>query len=249
VGRGRSVVVGVIAGALVACGGPAGLRHRVERGENLYRISMAYGVSPADLARVNNIRNADRIEVGQVLVIPHASRPLPVKVITPEQARDDRPLPRDLPSGPVPFVWPVPDPLVSSDFGPRGASHHDGIDISCPVGTPVRAARGGRVLYSDTLRGYGNLIILEHEGGYATVYAHNQENRAPVGADVRQGQVIALVGETGNSSGPNLHFEIRRDNVARNPLFYLPQGTARALAGTRSAPAADGRADVVEGSL
>ena len=247
-GRGWVAAV-VVTATLVACAGPAGLRHRVARGETLYRISQAYGVSPETLARVNKLKDPTRHEVGQVIVIPHAGRALPVKMITPEQARDDRPLPRDLPSGPTPFVWPVPDPLVSSDFGPRGASHHDGIDISCPVGTPVRAARGGRVLYSDTLRGYGNLIILEHEGGYATVYAHNQENRATVGADVRQGQVIAVVGETGNSSGPNLHFEIRRDNVARNPLFYLPQGTARALADDRSVPAANRRADVVEGSL
>ena len=86
----------------------------------------------------------------------------------------------------------------------------------------MRAARAGRVLYSDTLRGYGNLIILAHDDGYATVYAHNRENRARVGDEVRQGDPIAVVGETGTTAGPNLHFEIRKDNVARNPLFYLP---------------------------
>jgi len=77
------------------------------------------------------------------------------------------------------------------------------------------------VLYSDTLRGYGNLIILEHDGGFATVYAHNRENRADLGAVVRQGQQIATVGETGKTSGPNLHFEIRKDNVARNPIYFF----------------------------
>jgi murein DD-endopeptidase MepM/ murein hydrolase activator NlpD len=242
-------VVVVVAGAAAACGGgPAGLRHRVERGETLYRIGQAYGVSHAELARANRLRDADRIEVGQVLVIPHASRRLPVRMITPERARGDRPAPPDLPAGPVPFVWPVAEPLVSSDFGPRGVSHHDGIDISCPVGTPVRAARGGRVLYSDTLRGYGNLIIVEHEGGYATVYAHNRENRVRVGEAVRQGEVIAFVGETGKTSGPNLHFEIRQDNVARNPLYFLPPGPMRTLAGRR-VPRADDRADVIDGSL
>jgi lipoprotein NlpD len=154
------------------------------------------------------------------------------------RARADRPAPAELPAGPSPFLWPVPRGVLSSDFGRRGASHHDGIDISSPEGTPVLAARAGRVLYSDRLRGYGNLIVLEHEQGYATVYAHNRENRVRAGAFVRQGEVIASVGRSGRTTGPNLHFEIRRDNVARNPLFYL---SARAV---RNGPVR--RADVVE---
>jgi lipoprotein NlpD len=218
-GREWGAIAGVM--VLVGCTRPAGLRHRVEYGENLYRLGKAYGVPYRELARVNGITNPDRIEVGEVIVIPHATRDLPVGVITPERARDDRPVPGELPSGPAPFVWPVTG-VVDSGFGPRGATHHDGIDIVCPAGTPVRAARAGRVLYSDTLRGYGNLIILEHDDGYATVYAHNLENRARVGDQIRQGDYIAAVGESGTTAGPNLHFEIRKDNVARNPLFYLP---------------------------
>jgi murein DD-endopeptidase MepM/ murein hydrolase activator NlpD len=131
---------------------------------------------------------------------------------------------------------------VSSEFGPRGSTHHDGIDIRSPEGTPVRASRAGRVLFSDRLRGYGNLVILEHEGGYATVYAHNRENRAAVGARVRQGDVIGEVGQTGKTSGPNLHFEIRKDNVARNPRFFLPNTRTAALPERR----AQAERDVVE---
>jgi lipoprotein NlpD len=231
------IVIAVVAG--VGCAGPAGLRHRVERGETLYRLGKAYGVSYQELARANGITNADRIEVGQVIVIPHASRELPVGVITPERAFADRPGAGELPAGAAPFAWPV-DGAVSSDFGARGASQHDGIDISTPPGAVVHAARAGRVLYSDSLRGYGNLIIVSHDGGYATVYAHNRENRARVGDVVRQGDAIAVVGETGTTAGPNLHFEIRKDNVARNPLFYLP---ARA-----DVRAAASRPDVVEGA-
>jgi len=237
---GRGWMVAAACGCAAACAGPAGLRHRVERGETLYRIGKAYGVSYQELARANHITDAGRIEIGQLIVIPHASRELPVRVITPERARPDRPAPLELPAGPSPFIWPVPEGLrvVSSHFGPRGASHHDGIDISSPEGTPVRAARAGRILYSDRLRGYGNLVIVEHDDGYATVYAHNRENRAHAGDAVRQGDLIAAVGETGKASGPNLHFEIRKDNVARNPLFYLPTRGA-SLAAAR-------RADVVE---
>jgi len=232
------VAVVTVAVALAACGGPAGVRHLVERGESLYRIGQAYGVSPETLARVNGIKDADRIEVGQTIVIPHAHRQLPVGVITPERARDDRPAPPELPRGASPFVWPVEAGVLSSSFGPRGDSHHDGIDISTPEGTPVRAARAGRVLYSDRLRGYGNLVIIAHDEGYATVYAHNRENRRRAGEDVRQGDVIGVVGSTGKTSGPNLHFEIRKDNVARNPLFYLPPLPA--------GRAASGHVDVVQ---
>jgi len=233
---GGLAVVAVMTVAAGCGGGPAGLRHRVERGETLYRIGKAYGVSDAELARLNGIRDPGRIEVGQVIVIPNATHRLPVQVITPERARADKPAPRELPAGAEAFVWPVQGGVVSSDFGPRGATHHDGIDISCPVGTPVHAARAGRVLYSDGLRGYGNLIIMEHGDGYATVYAHNQANRVRAGDVVHQGDVIASVGESGKTSGANLHFEVRKDNIARNPVFFLPPLPARRLDVVEKAP-------------
>src|SRR4029077_8074643 len=154
--------------------------------ETLYRIGQAYGVPSETLAHLNGIKDKDRIEVGQLIVIPHARRELPVGVITPERARDDRPAPPELPRGASPFLWPVESGVLTSPFGRRGDTHHDGIDISTPEGTPVRAARAGRVLYSDRLRGYGNLVIVAHDDGYATVYAHNRENRASAGATVRQ---------------------------------------------------------------
>jgi murein DD-endopeptidase MepM/ murein hydrolase activator NlpD len=150
-------------------------------------------------------------------------------MITPERARDDRPAPPELPRGPSPFVWPVQAGVLSSRFGPRGETHHDGIDISSPEGTPVRAARAGRVLYSDRLRGYGNLVILEHDDGYATVYAHNRGNRTRAGVAVRQGDVIGEVGRSGKTSGPNLHFEIARTTWRGTPL--LPPRASRAEGG------------------
>ena len=214
-------LVAAFALLLVAGCTPTVLRHRVRPGENLFRIGKAYGVSYQELARRNHITDPDRIDVGAIVVIPHATRELPVDLITPEQARADQPLARELPSGPTPFIWPVTG-AIASPFGPRGDGHHDGIDISCPEGTPVRAARGGRVLYADTLRGYGNLVIVAHDQGYATVYAHNRTNRVKAGDVVRQGDVVAVAGETGKTEGPNLHFEVRQQNVARNPLFYLP---------------------------
>jgi lipoprotein NlpD len=215
----------VLAAGVAACGAPAGLRHEVARGETLYRISKAYDVPVEELARANNIADPARIEVGQILVIPHVTREVPVNVVTPEGARAERPAVPELPVG-QPFIWPLSSRTVVSGFGPRGATHHDGVDIACEPGTPIHAARSGRVLYSDTLRGYGNIVIIEHDGGYATVYAHNQENGTVTGAMVRQGDVIASCGESGETAAPTLHFEVRKDNVARNPLFYLPSPPA-----------------------
>lgn len=120
------------------------------------------------------------------------------------------------------FVWPIPG-VVTSGFGPRGRSHHDGIDIGGQTGDPVHASRGGTVVFSDRLRGYGKVIIVEHDDGFSTVYAHHSENIAQRGERVRQGQTIARVGETGRATRPHLHFEIRVHDVARNPRKYLPR--------------------------
>jgi murein DD-endopeptidase MepM/ murein hydrolase activator NlpD len=219
-GRPRfGVTVAVVVSAVVACGPKGALRHTVAPGDSLYRIGLAYGVDYRELARVNDLGDPDRLEVGQTLLIPDASRALPVEVITPV-ARSDR-RPRALPSG-LRFLWPLEVGRVTSRFGPRRDVHHDGIDISAPHGTPVRAAAAGRVLYSDRLRGYGNIVILDHGDGFATVYAHNTRNQVSAGERIGVGQVIASVGETGQTSGPHLHFEVREDNVARDPLAYLP---------------------------
>jgi murein DD-endopeptidase MepM/ murein hydrolase activator NlpD len=119
------------------------------------------------------------------------------------------------------FVWPVSG-LVASGYGPRGDGHHDGIDIMAELGSPIAAARAGRVIFSDKLSGYGNVIIVEHADGFTTVYAHNQRNLVRKGTTVALGAEIALVGRTGRAEGTHLHFEIRRHNVARDPIEYLP---------------------------
>ena len=119
------------------------------------------------------------------------------------------------------FVWPVRG-KITARFDSRHDTLNDGIDIAAPSGTPVLATAAGQVIYSDHLRGYGNLIIVRHHGGFASVYAHNRRNLVRPGQKVARRQVIAEVGDTGRVTSPHLHFEIRRNNVARNPLSYLP---------------------------
>jgi murein DD-endopeptidase MepM/ murein hydrolase activator NlpD len=112
---------------------------------------------------------------------------------------------------------------VSSLFGARGRDHHAGIDILAREGTQVLAAEAGRVIESDGgLGDYGNVVIVKHAGRYATVYAHNRRNLVRRGEFVEKGQPIAQVGDSGNASAPHLHFEIRRDRLAQDPLLYLP---------------------------
>jgi murein DD-endopeptidase MepM/ murein hydrolase activator NlpD len=121
------------------------------------------------------------------------------------------------------FLWPVPHFYkVSSNFGPRGRKHHDGIDIPAPKGTPVISVDEGVVIYSDNgIRGYGNMIVIAHGGDIFTVYAHNKSNKVDKGDKVKKGELIAEVGNTGRSTGPHLHFEIRVKNKVRNPAQYL----------------------------
>jgi lipoprotein NlpD len=199
---------------------PQGTYHVVTPGETLFRIGKAYGVTYQELARVNGIKDAGQIKVGQRIFIPGATRPLPVETITPAEPAPAAPV---LPEpGFETFLWPV-NGTVNSAFGPRGSSFHDGIDIAAPEGTPILAIEAGEVIYSDQLRGYGNMVILRHPGGIVSVYAHNESNLVREGQSVVRGEVVARVGSTGRVSGPHLHFEIRRNNAAQDPLRYLPQ--------------------------
>lgn len=120
------------------------------------------------------------------------------------------------------FIWPVPSSKkVSSFFGKRDGRHHDGIDIPAVTGTHIIASASGVVTISSRMKGYGRIIVVKHDDGYHTVYAHNSKNFVKKGQKVSQGEVIAKVGSTGRSTGPHLHFEIRRKNRVRNPKFYL----------------------------
>ena len=201
---------------------PGGIYHVVKSGENLFRIGKAYDLPYQELARLNRIDDPHQIRVGQRIFIPAATRQLPVEIITPIQASLERPrTPEPAEKCREGFLWPVAG-KITSKFGPRSETFHDGIDISATEGSPIRAIEAGEVIYSDQLRGYGNIIIIRHSGGFVSVYAHNQSNLVREGQKVAQGEVVGEVGSTGRVSAPHLHFEIRKDNVARDPLYYLP---------------------------
>jgi murein DD-endopeptidase MepM/ murein hydrolase activator NlpD len=118
------------------------------------------------------------------------------------------------------FIWPVNGPVVSG-FGTRWGRLHEGIDITASTGTPIWAAAAGTVIHAGWLGGYGNLVVVDHGNGLATAYAHASAILVAVGQQVAQGETVSLVGSTGNSSGPHLHFEVRVNGIAVDPLLYL----------------------------
>jgi len=118
------------------------------------------------------------------------------------------------------LIWPV-DGIVVSGFGMRWGRMHEGIDVTASTGTPVRAAAAGTIIHAGWLGGYGNLVVVDHGNGLATAYAHASAILVVVGQQVGQGEMVSLVGSTGNSSGPHLHFEVRVNGVAVDPLLYL----------------------------
>ncbi len=200
-----------------------GIYHVVQPGENLYRIGKAYDVAVDELARINNIRDPSLIHAGQRIFIPGGARQLPVATITPAEAAPASRGPAEPPGAALDdFIAPISG-SINSPFGPRNGSFHDGVDIGAPEGTPILAVADGEVVYSSQLRGYGNLVIVRHAAGIVSVYAHNQANLVREGQKIERGEVIARVGSTGRVTGPHLHFEIRKNNAAQDPLLYMPQ--------------------------
>jgi murein DD-endopeptidase MepM/ murein hydrolase activator NlpD len=203
-----------------------GVVHTVRRGENVFRIAGYYQVSVSAILEANRIRHERSLQIGERLWIPEARRSPPgFALIPPPESPGEvrRRAPRGaIPDGGLSFSWPLRGRL-SGLFGTRKGRRHEGIDLAAKPGTLIRAAASGRVIYSGNgLGAYGNVVIVRHSKRYVSVYAHNRKNRVRKGAFVDKGEVIAEVGKTGNATGPHLHFEIRRDDHARDPLDFLP---------------------------
>ena len=206
-----------------------GKYHVVRRGENLYRISLRYGVSITALKRLNHITDERDIKVGTKLVIPGRGAIAATPKRAPKHAKKTRRAHRHVtrkytPRSSVRFKWPLKKVDISSRFGIRSNRKHDGIDLRAPKGTPIMASARGKVIFSGSgPTGYGNMIILKHSKRAITIYAHNKRNLAREGQVVKQGQLIAYVGRTGRATGYHLHFEIRINRKPVNPERYLPK--------------------------
>jgi murein DD-endopeptidase MepM/ murein hydrolase activator NlpD len=124
----------------------------------------------------------------------------------------------------VPRGWPVPYDIavITSPFGaPRGRSRHEGLDLSAPKGTKVRATADGRVTYAGRSGDYGRLVVVEHGGGYQTRYAHLKSIEVKKGKKLKRGAVVGTVGKSGDATGFHLHYEVRLQGTPVNPMSYL----------------------------
>jgi murein DD-endopeptidase MepM/ murein hydrolase activator NlpD len=211
------------------------------------RIGQRLVVPENDATRTEAARTA-RGPV-ETAALPPPAAPAPAPTPAPSQAAPPPQVPTAAPASPPPaaanppapapetaapvaagrMIWPVRG-VVVSEFGPKaGGLQNDGINIAAPRGTAFRAAENGVVIYAgNELRGFGNLLLLRHEGGIVTAYAHADELLVQRGDQVRRGQTIGRVGSSGNVTGPQLHFEVRRGTRAVNPMEFLGAQSAAA---------------------
>ncbi len=197
-------------------------RHTVKRGETLERISHRYQIGKSRLSALNKNKPSAMEDLSRFF--PSQSRQTQLNLAPPRgplKARFSYQVERATYIRPLPFLWPVSG-RVTSPFGYRWGKHHNGIDISARKGTPIKSVRAGRVIHSQKVSGYGNLVIIYHGSGVSSVYAHASKRLVKKGMTVKAGQKIALVGSSGKSTGPHLHFEIRKYKEPKNPLHYLP---------------------------
>jgi lipoprotein NlpD len=213
--------------ALAACAGQERRpsipeQHVVRRGETLYSISMRYGLDYRDVARWNGIGRDYLIHPGQRLRLDPPSRG---RVAAAERPPPAAPRSRDAPTDPAhrppAWRWPVAGGRVMGNI--RQPSGGVGLRIDGELNQPVLAAADGRVVYTgDALRGYGQLIIINHVRGWLSAYGHNALLHVQEGDDVRAGQTIAAMG-LGPARQPMLYFEIRFDGRPLDPLAHLPR--------------------------
>ena len=200
---------------------PVGIYHTVRSGETLWRICKAYNAGIQDVAELNNIQDPSKIKAGDRIFIPGATKALQLYPVAPAGRAVREPEPRIVRETGL-FCWPVQGRVVQ-EYGITQNQKNDGISIQAPAGAPVVAAAAGTVAFADFLRGYGNTIIINHSDRFVTVYAQVHKISVRQGQHVRQNEKIAQVAAAQADGLPQLHFQIRKDNKPRNPMFYLPR--------------------------
>jgi len=213
--------------------------HDVVRGDTLFGIARRYGVTVAAVVAANRLPSDHvKLRPGQRLVIPPASAAVadkaPTRARTGRLARDASPRAAGL-RAPTDFFLAIPDFAdaltsfawpkegeVTSPFGRRRLGWHRGIDIRGERGEPIAAAAAGVVVVSGVEPRYGRVVKIEHEYGFTTVYAHNDDNLVQVGDWVVAGQRVGSLGRSGRATNYHVHFEIRREGRVYNPLYMLP---------------------------
>lgn len=202
-----------------------GVLHTVKKGDTVSKIARLYNAKETNIVSENKLqKDGSDIVIGEELIVPEGEKPAPIPVpranrIAPSFSQVSAPPPSpDLPAGSG-YLWPSASRIITQYFGWR----HDGLDIAGKIGTPIYAAQAGTVTRAQCgwNGGYGCYIIVDHGNRLSTLYGHNSVLYVQVGAAVNQGDTIALMGSTGNSTGPHVHFEVRINQKRTNPLQYV----------------------------
>lgn len=187
--------------------------YRVKSGDTLWSIAKKQGSTIQDIVLANNLADPDRLAVGEVLMVPATA--------TAAGKADSQYKPASAAGrGVVRFTWPIHG-AITSYYGMRDGAMHYGIDIAANYGDAIKAAADGTVASTGWISGYGRTVIINHASGYRTLYAHVEKVLVKAGKPVKQGDLIALVGSTGNSTGPHLHFEVSLNAKKVDPLTSL----------------------------
>ena len=190
-------------------------------GETSGVIAENAGIPLEDFLEINGLKRGEALAPGRpVFLLGKSATQGPAAVEDPALMASPAPAAT---KSTAPLRWPLAAPRLTSRFGKRWGKEHEGIDMAAPIGTPVLAASAGNVIYAgDQVRGYGNMVVVKHDGGLVTVYAHNSLMLVHTGDRVAVGQEIARVGDTGRATAPHLHFEVRRGEVPQDPMQFLP---------------------------
>lgn len=213
---------------------PSANYHEVKQGETLYAISRSYNMKINQLIEINELKEPYSVKAGDRIKISKSATENNEKQasynLKPSENRAEKSVEKEQKLGVVDkvldkfnkFSWPLRGTIISK-FGPKsGGLYNDGINIKAKEGAEVKASEDGVVAYvGNELKGYGNLVIVKHSGGWITAYAHLSKSAVTRGAKVKKGQKIGAVGSTGNVTSPQLYFGLRKGRDAVNPLNYL----------------------------
>lgn len=205
--------------------------HIVKKSETLYSISRQYDAFRDSIVKENNLQPPFDLNVGQKLVIPapiETAEAVTVPQHKPNTNKEQKknysssPLASPPPRSGSKFSWPIKGKVVSRFGAKEGGLYNDGINIAATKGAAVKAAENGVVAYTgDQIKGFGNMVLVKHQGDYMTAYAHLDAINVGKGQAIKIGQSIGTVGSTGTVSSPQLHFEIRKGRKAIDPVRYL----------------------------
>lgn len=206
-------------------------RYTVKRGDTLYSIAERFATSVEALSELNAITDPSQLAVGQVLLLPPTVTGVIAEQKTlqtvvgrrdpPLQCEAHGPAPTGRPASRQGFSWPV-DGVILTRFGQLEGRRHDGLAIGSPEGTPVWASANGKVILAGEEDGYGKLVVVEHKGGWLSLYGSLARLCVGDAQNVLQGQLLGLVGDTSGVASPRLYFELRSQKGPVDPRPRLP---------------------------